>query len=107
MNIPKTGLVWILAVVLMVPLLLALLLPWDPGDAVRWEDVPGPVDSWTVEWIQGREVYICRIILEETGEVFEFEVEFEQEPFPITDPDVPVVPEGWEALKNKEECNYG
>lgn len=107
MNIPKTGLVWILAVVLMVPLALALLLPRDPGYMVRWEDVPGPVEYWTVEWIEGREVYICRIILEESGEVFEFEVEFEQEPFPITDPDVPVVPEGWEALKNKEECNYG
>ena len=107
MNIPKSGLVCILAVVLMVPIILALLLPRDPGDMVRWEDVPGPVEYWTVEWIQGREVYICRIILEDTGEVFEFEVEFEQEPFPITDPDVPVVPEGWEALKNKEEYNYG
>ena len=97
MNIPKSGLVWILAVVLMVPIILALLLPRDPGDMVRWEDVPGPVDSWTVEWIQSREVYICRIILEDTGELFEFELEFQQEP----------VPENWEALRNKEEFNYG
>ena len=108
MVIPKTGLMWVLAGVFTVLLVTALVLPTEMKDTIRWDDVPGPVDSWTVEWNEIREVYECWIRLDDTGDLLTFELEIQQGMFPAFEPsDAPIIPDSWTELTNMEVLFYG